>query len=537
MSVSINSRKWEKGPFKGESGSTYYAGFDENGNPILLTPETLEGPQGPQGPTGPTGPQGPAGADGAQGPQGIQGPAGATGANGANGNNGADGKSILYGASNPGPSDGSDGDFWINTSSNYLFGPKVSGVWPAGVSLVGPTGPQGSNGTSGADGADGKSIRYGSSDPTISDGVDGDFWINTTSHYLFGPKASGTWPSGTSLIAISYDYQNISGNTTLSTQRSLLYVSAAATITLPALSSWTIGKPTKIFYKGTSAVRIIIVADTVGPDLIEGAAKVALYGYDIEATLIPISSNRFSISVSKGVAQWSHARSNLSTAAGASPWTINGVVWTDISSSSNSVSASSGLSHTSTAVSFWGSGLGSIAKAPLTNFLDGWSRPITPRTKMWICVKEFLASGVTTNIASNVTLGGTAGTTTPKIGTTMDPSIGHRMLSRVTSTYVLTEGTAVTSSSVWNCMLWDPINRRISETIYSVSPSGTPGVDWWPNEYITSKGMGYSQDSLATAVTDGWKIDDITHILLSQTGTGGSFTRTDCVIILETGSL
>lgn len=36
--------------------------------------------------------------------------------------------------------DGIDGDFFINTTSNYIFGPKAGGTWPAGVSLIGPQG-------------------------------------------------------------------------------------------------------------------------------------------------------------------------------------------------------------------------------------------------------------------------------------------------------------------------------------------------------------------------------------------------------------
>jgi hypothetical protein len=51
-----------------------------------------------------------------------------------------------------------------------------------------------------AGGRDGKSVRYGTNDPVATDGTDGDFWINTTTHFIFGPKASGAWPAGTSLV-------------------------------------------------------------------------------------------------------------------------------------------------------------------------------------------------------------------------------------------------------------------------------------------------------------------------------------------------
>jgi hypothetical protein len=61
---------------------------------------------------------------------------------GAAGTNGIDGKTVRYGAVDP-TTEGVDGDFYINTASNKIFGPKASGVWPAGVSLVGPPGATG----------------------------------------------------------------------------------------------------------------------------------------------------------------------------------------------------------------------------------------------------------------------------------------------------------------------------------------------------------------------------------------------------------
>lgn len=115
-----------------------------------------------KGSTGATGAAGADGADGAQGPQGIQGPAGANGTNGldgADGADGADGKTILNGTVDP-TTEGVNGDFYIRTDTNEIFGPKAAGSWPAGVSLVGPTGatgaqgPQGDPGADGADGAD-----------------------------------------------------------------------------------------------------------------------------------------------------------------------------------------------------------------------------------------------------------------------------------------------------------------------------------------------------------------------------------------------
>jgi len=53
---------------------------------------------------------------------------------------------VFHGTVDP-TNEGDAGDFYINTASNTLFGPKdaVAG-WPAGVTLVGPAGAQGPQG-------------------------------------------------------------------------------------------------------------------------------------------------------------------------------------------------------------------------------------------------------------------------------------------------------------------------------------------------------------------------------------------------------
>jgi lysophospholipase L1-like esterase len=42
---------------------------------------------------------------------------------------------LLYGPGAPLPSDGVDGDFWINTTAWSISGPKLSGLWPAAILL------------------------------------------------------------------------------------------------------------------------------------------------------------------------------------------------------------------------------------------------------------------------------------------------------------------------------------------------------------------------------------------------------------------
>lgn len=191
-----------------------------------------QGPQGIQGETGPQGPQGiqgPAGATGAQGPQGIQGPAGATGATGPAGADGADG------------TDGvgidlvevqEDGHLWVTLTdttqqdAGYVIGPQgptgaagatgaqgpqgdPGATGPQGIQGIqgetGATGPAGADGATGpagadgADGVDGKTVLNGAVDPT-TEGVNGDFYINTATNEIFGPKTAGSWGTGTSLV-------------------------------------------------------------------------------------------------------------------------------------------------------------------------------------------------------------------------------------------------------------------------------------------------------------------------------------------------
>lgn len=84
--------------------------------------------------------------------------AGPAGAQGVQGQMGPRGYSILNGTTNPTTGVGQNGDFYINTSANIMFGPKSAGVWGSGRSLVGPTGPQGPVGPRGPAGPPGEVV-------------------------------------------------------------------------------------------------------------------------------------------------------------------------------------------------------------------------------------------------------------------------------------------------------------------------------------------------------------------------------------------
>ena len=218
----------------GATGPIGLTGATGPQGPIGLTGVTgATGPQGPIGLTGATGPQGPIGLNGATG---ATGPQGSPGTNGTNGINGTNGTAVLNGTTAPTSIIGVNGDFYINTATNLLYGPKTGGAWPAGTSLVGPqgpigltgttgptgpagaqgiqgligaTGPQGPIGLTGATGAtgpqgsagtNGTAVLNGTTAPTSTIGVNGDFYINTATNLLYGPKAGGAWSAGTSLV-------------------------------------------------------------------------------------------------------------------------------------------------------------------------------------------------------------------------------------------------------------------------------------------------------------------------------------------------
>ena len=63
------------------------------------------------------------------------------------GDAGLDGKSILNGTVDP-TTEGADGEFYINTTSWQIFGPKTAGVWGTGTSLIGAAGADGTDGVS-----------------------------------------------------------------------------------------------------------------------------------------------------------------------------------------------------------------------------------------------------------------------------------------------------------------------------------------------------------------------------------------------------
>src|SRR5699024_7939959 len=146
---------------------------------------------------------------GKDGDIGPEGPRGERGERGEKGETGADGTTILNGSADPTGKEGSVGDFYLNTNSYVLFGPKTKDGWGKGESILGatgakgakgdkgntgPKGDKGDKGDTGARGAKGDKgdkgeadyvILSGTDDPDDSIGKTGDFYLNRSSKTFF----------------------------------------------------------------------------------------------------------------------------------------------------------------------------------------------------------------------------------------------------------------------------------------------------------------------------------------------------------------
>ena len=123
------------------------------------------------------------GPKGENGTNGTNGAAGSNGSDGAAGRDGRDGKDILNGTENPGENQGKDGDTFVNTKTGEVF-VKENGIWKPAGNIKGPKGD------------DGKDILNGTENPSPTDGKDGDKYVNTTTGDVF-VKENGTWkPAG-----------------------------------------------------------------------------------------------------------------------------------------------------------------------------------------------------------------------------------------------------------------------------------------------------------------------------------------------------
>lgn len=103
---------------------------------------------------------------GTQGPPGDDGLPGAPGVDGADGE---DGRTIWNGAGAPSSGLGADGDFYIDTAADAIYGPKVGAAWGSPTSLIGPAGADGADGEQGDEGDVGPAGPPGEGPPLFAD--------------------------------------------------------------------------------------------------------------------------------------------------------------------------------------------------------------------------------------------------------------------------------------------------------------------------------------------------------------------------------
>ena len=119
---------------------------------------------------------------------------------------------FLNGLGAPNATDGIDGDFYLDTLSSNLYGPKKKGKWPLPKSLVGPVGPQGPIGKQGSEGKVGDKGTTTSS--AGSQGVQGIQGPQGTQGTPGTPGAAGSsGPSGGAGVAGSAGPQGPAGST------------------------------------------------------------------------------------------------------------------------------------------------------------------------------------------------------------------------------------------------------------------------------------------------------------------------------------
>jgi hypothetical protein len=183
----------------GATGAQGAAGTD--GTDGAAGPAGANGTNGVDGAAGATGPAGATGAQGTAGPQGIPGAVGPDGSTGPQGLQGATGAQGIQGI--PGLT-GNTGAQGLTGAAGATGAQGIQGIQgipglmgnTGAQGLQGQTGATGATGAAGLPGSDGNSIRNGSGVPSSGLGIDGDFYLDTATFTVYGPKAAGLWPVG-----------------------------------------------------------------------------------------------------------------------------------------------------------------------------------------------------------------------------------------------------------------------------------------------------------------------------------------------------
>ena len=180
----------------------------------------------------------------------------------------ADGGELLSGPAAPTAGDGANGDFWLDTSTNDLYGPKENGAWPATTVSFS------------------EQILSGIVAPLSTLGKVNDYYFDSAKKELYGPKTASGWGVPTSLGEA--DYQNVlfvkpngsDSNTGASPSKAFQSIKAAAKAAAATDGNTTIRVATGKYYEdnpiylpnGTSIVgdnlrETIVIPQNEGRDL------------------------------------------------------------------------------------------------------------------------------------------------------------------------------------------------------------------------------------------------------------------------------
>jgi hypothetical protein len=88
----------------------------------------------------------------------------------------------------PGSDIGDNGDYYLNTNTGEMYGPKDDSGWGNPIIVL-----KGEDGKDGQDGEDGSQIYSGSGAPSASLGAIGDYYLDKSSYELYGPKTGSGW--------------------------------------------------------------------------------------------------------------------------------------------------------------------------------------------------------------------------------------------------------------------------------------------------------------------------------------------------------
>lgn len=159
----------------------------------------------------------------------VRGPQGTAGTNGTNGTNGTDGKTVRSGSGAPSGGLGVDGDFYIDTTANTIYGPKTAGAWGSPTSIVGPTG---------ATGPAGPAFAYSQLANTYEFFDHFDYFALDAQ--LYRSSVSGTGAVASQLRTDTIGVFRFSVSTTNTSQAAILMPSQASVFNVPALGVYSL---------------------------------------------------------------------------------------------------------------------------------------------------------------------------------------------------------------------------------------------------------------------------------------------------------